>query len=74
MVLVFSGFHTRERVFQKIIDNWVGDLKIFASHVLGRKTLKNIGLKRRQFISLPGHQNISLFGATNYWTALAPNY
>jgi hypothetical protein len=54
MVLVNSGFHTRKNVSEIYPKLWHASAKMFASPVLGRKSLKNIGLKGRQIISLPG--------------------
>jgi len=48
-----SGFSKRKN-FSKIIHNSGTRLQKIASHVLGRESSKNIGLKRRQITGLPG--------------------
>jgi hypothetical protein len=54
MVLVNLGFHTRKNLSENNPQFGHAFSKIFSSPVLGRKSLKNIGLKWRRIIRLPG--------------------
>lgn len=52
VVLVNSSFHTRKDFSENYLQFGHASSKCFASPVLGRKRLKNIGLEGRQIISL----------------------
>jgi hypothetical protein len=57
MLLLNSGFHTRKNFSEYYPKFGYAASKIFASPVVGRKSLKNAGLKRRQIISQPEASN-----------------
>jgi hypothetical protein len=54
MVLIKSRFHTRNNLSENILQFGHAPLELFGSPILGRKSLKNIGLKWRRIIRLPG--------------------
>jgi len=54
MVLINSGFHTRDNLSENIPQLRHAPSGLFGSPILGRKNLKNIDLKRRRIINLPG--------------------
>jgi len=54
MMLINSGFHTRNNLSENIPQFGHAPSELFASPVLGRKSLKNVGLKGRRIINLPG--------------------
>jgi hypothetical protein len=53
MVVVNRSFHTRKSFTEYYPQFGHGVLETFASHGLGRKSLRNIGLNGRQIISQP---------------------
>ena len=53
-MLINSGFHTRNNLSENIPQFGHAPSELFASPLLGRKSLKNIGLKGRRIINLPG--------------------
>ena len=53
-MLINSGFHTRNNLPENIPQFGHAPSELFASPLLGRKSLKNIGLKGRRIINLPG--------------------
>jgi len=54
MVLIISGFHTRNNLSENIPQIGHAPSEMFGSPILGRKSLKNIGVKGRRIINLPG--------------------
>ena len=54
MALVNSCFHTRKKFSENYLQFGHVSCRILANHVLGRKKFKNMGLKWRQTICLPG--------------------
>jgi len=54
MVLVNSGFRMRKNFSGNYLESGNAPWEMFASPVLGPKILKNVGLRWRQLISLPG--------------------
>ena len=54
MVLINSGFHTRNNLSEDIPQLRHAPSELFGSPIVGRKNLKNVGLKRRRIINLPG--------------------
>ena len=52
MVLINSGFHTRNNLSENIPQFGHAPSELFASPILGRKSLENIGLKGRRIIKL----------------------
>lgn len=59
IVLLNSGFHTRKNSPKIIRNLGMGPQKIFVSPFQGWKRLKNVGLKGRKVIDLPGRQHVS---------------
>jgi len=53
-MLINSGFHTRNKLAENIQQFVNAPSALFASPILGRKSLKNIDLKGRRIINLPG--------------------
>jgi len=53
MVMINSGFHMRDNLSENIPQLRHAPSGLFGSPILGRKILKNIGLKRRRIINLP---------------------
>lgn len=53
-MLIKAGFHTRNDLSETIPQFGHVPSELFASPFLGRKSLKNIGVKGRQIINLPG--------------------
>ena len=54
MVLINSGFHKQNNLSENIPQFGHAPSELFASPFLGRKSLKNIGLKGSRIINLPG--------------------
>ena len=54
MVLVISGCYGRKNFSENVPHFGHPLLECFASHVLGRKRLKNVGFKGHETIRLPG--------------------
>jgi len=53
-VLINSGFHTQNNLSENIPQFGHAPSELFSSPILGRKNLKNVGLKRRRIINLSG--------------------
>ena len=58
MVLINSGFHTRNNLSENIPQFGQAPSELFASPILGRKSLKNIGWKGRQIMNLLGRPHV----------------
>jgi hypothetical protein len=54
MVLINSDFHTRNNLSENIPQYGRAPSELFASPIFGRKSLKNVSLKGRRIINLPG--------------------
>ena len=53
-MLINSGFHMRNNLSANIQQFGHAPSEMFGSPILGRKSLKNIGVKGRRIINLPG--------------------
>ena len=62
MVLINSGFHTRTNLSESIPQFGHAPSELFASPILCRKSLKNIGLKGRRIIKSARGANMSWAG------------
>jgi len=58
MVLINSGFHKRNNLSENIPQFGHTAWELFASPILCRKSLRNIGLKGRRIIILPGGPHV----------------
>ena len=58
MVLINSGFHKRNNLSENIPQFGHTAWELFASPILCRKSLRNIGLKERRIIIVPGGPHV----------------
>ena len=58
MVLINSGFHKRNNLSENIPQFGHTPSELFASPILCRKSLRNVGLKGRRIIILPGGPHV----------------
>ena len=57
-MLINSGFHTQNNLSENISQFGHAPSALFASPILSRKSLNNIGLKGRRIINMPGGPHV----------------
>ena len=58
MMLINSSFHTRNNLSENIPQFGHAPSELFASLILGRKSIKNIGLKGSELLICPGRPHV----------------